>query len=234
MNKKTRHQSKIRVAAMRLFNRLFAKISVALCSNMTKYIERKRPDYVFDFDIVRSSSLELVAHEIYESKIAGDVAELGVYRGDFAEKINKAFPDRTLYLFDTFEGFDERDIEKENQEGHNRKYHDFSKTSEKSVLKRMRFPENCIVKKGYFPETARGIENNFVFVSIDVDLYEPIYQGLRFFYPRLVKGGYIFVHDYNQEKMYPGTKVAVKKFSKETGVSFFPLSDIAGSAIFFK
>ncbi|MDR2564224.1 MAG: TylF/MycF family methyltransferase, partial [Prevotellaceae bacterium] len=221
----TARQSKIRKKAIRWFNRFFSRISIALCSNMTNFIGRKRADYVFDFDIIRSSSLELVAHEIYENNTAGDVAELGVYRGDFAEKINKAFPDRKLYLFDTFEDFDEKDIEKEDQEGYSKERHDFSKTNEKIVLKRMKFPENCIIKKGYFPETAKDIDNNFVFVSIDADLYEPIYQGLQFFYPRLVKGGYIFVHDYNESR-YPGAKAAVKKFCKETDISFFPLSDI--------
>jgi O-methyltransferase len=51
------------------------------------------------------SSLELVAHEIYENNVIGEVAELGVYRGDFASIINALFPDRKLYLFDTFRGF---------------------------------------------------------------------------------------------------------------------------------
>ena len=34
----------------------------------------------------------------------------GVFRGEFASKINKCFPNSKLYLFDTFEGFDERDV----------------------------------------------------------------------------------------------------------------------------
>ena len=43
----------------------------------------------------------------------GECAEAGVFEGDFAKWINQYFPDRKLYLFDTFEGFDMRDIEKE-------------------------------------------------------------------------------------------------------------------------
>ncbi|MDR0399640.1 MAG: TylF/MycF family methyltransferase [Treponema sp.] len=200
---------------------------------MADGIGRMRADYVFDYDIIRSSSLELVSREIYDKGLDGNVAELGVYRGEFAEKINMAFPDRKLYLFDTFEGFDERDIKTEKLNGYSGCQHDFSKTNEKVVLRRMKFPENCIIRKGYFPETADGIEDNYIFVSIDVDLYEPIYKGLNYFYPRLVKGGYIFVHDYNT-KTYPGTKAAVKKFCKESDISIFPLSDICGSAIIMK
>jgi O-methyltransferase len=194
---------------------------------------RHRADYVFNYDIVRTSSLELVSHEILEKKLDGNVAELGVYRGEFAEKINNAFPDRKLYLFDTFEGFNEKDIKTEISLGYSKRQHDFSKTNEKIVLARMKFPENCIIKKGYFPETAEGIEDSFVFVSIDVDLYEPIYDGLKYFFPRLVKGGYIFVHDYN-ERLYTGTKAAVKKFCEKEKITFFPLSDISGSAIILK
>jgi O-methyltransferase len=155
---------------------------------------RHRADYVFDYDIVRTSSLELISLEILDKKLDGNVAKLGVYRGEFAEKINKAFPDKKLYLFDTFEGFNEKNIKKEISSGYSKQQHNFSKTDEKIVLARMKFPENYIIKKGYFPETINGLEDSFVFVSIDVDLYEPVFNGL---FPRLVKGGYIFVHDYN-------------------------------------
>ena len=46
------------------------------------------------------------------------MAELGVYRGEFAKEINKVFPDRTLYLFDTFEGFAEQDCDTEVKKGY--------------------------------------------------------------------------------------------------------------------
>jgi O-methyltransferase len=99
----------------------------------------------------------------------------------------------------------------------------------------MKYPENCIIKKGFFPETTTGLENEkYIFVSIDVDLYEPTYEGLKYFYPRLVKGGYIFVHDYNNITQYGGVNMAVKQFSRENNVTFFPLSDSSGSAILMK
>jgi O-methyltransferase len=229
------HQSKIRKGLVGLFNRSFfsRNFNAAICSSMVSRKGYKRPDYVFDWDIIRSSSLELVSLEIYDKKLAGNVAELGVYRGEFAEKINMAFPDRKMYLFDTFEGFNEKDVKTEASSGYSNQQHDFSKTNEEIVLQRMKFRENCIIRKGYCPETANGIEDKFVFVSIDADLYEPIYNGLKYFYHRLVKGGYIFVHDYNTN-LYTGAKAAVKKYCEEEGITIFPLSDIAGSAIIMK
>lgn len=44
------------------------------------------------------------------NSIEGSVAEAGVYQGNFSAVINKCFPTRKLYLFDTFEGFDSKEI----------------------------------------------------------------------------------------------------------------------------
>lgn len=41
------------------------------------------------------------------------MAEAGVFRGEFANEINRYFPDRECYLFDTFDGFDTRDFKYE-------------------------------------------------------------------------------------------------------------------------
>lgn len=184
-------------------------------------------------DYVRLSSLELVANEIHENKIIGNTAELGVFKGDFSSKINLSFPDRKLYLFDTFEGFDKRDILKEVEQGFSDGKQDFSDTSVENVLAKMTHPSLCIVKKGFFPQTAEGLEDTFAFVSIDTDLFEPIYQGLKYFYPRLSRGGFIFIHDYNNSE-YTGAKVAVRQFCKENDLSYFPMSDNWGSVALTK
>ncbi|MDR2169122.1 MAG: TylF/MycF family methyltransferase [Planctomycetaceae bacterium] len=188
---------------------------------------------------MRCSSLELVGHEIYENNISGAVAEVGVFRGDFAQFINLTFPDRKFYLFDTFEGFNENDAKVEIEKGYTSELFndirddDFSNTSIKHVLNKMKYPNNCIIRKGYFPQTAENIDEKFAFVSLDTDLFEPIYSGLQYFYPRMELGGYIFVHDFNN-KHYSGAKAAVKKFAKEFHVPYFPLTDIEGSAIIVK
>ncbi|GHV72918.1 hypothetical protein AGMMS49940_02200 [Spirochaetia bacterium] len=185
-------------------------------------------------DAVRYASLLLVANGIYEKKVAGCVAELGVYKGDFAKRINICFPDRKLFLFDTFEGFDARDVNAEIAQNFSTAVvtSDFTNTSVEVVLNKMKYPENCIVKKGYFPETAEGVEEQFAFVSIDADLYEPIYQGLMYFYPRLEKGGYIFVHDCNGD-MYGG-KAAVEKYAQEFNIPYFPLCDVCATIVLSK
>ena len=211
---------------------ILQKRGTVYCCSMRK-IGRKRDCYVYSTsDYMRSSSLELVANEIRENNISGSVSELGVFRGEFAKLINLAFPDRKFYLFDTFEGFDEKDVKIEGNIKVNTG--DFSKTNVEVVLNKMKYRDNCIIKKGYFPQTAEDVDDTFAFVSIDVDLYEPTYKGLCYFYPRLSRGGYIFIHDYNDGTRYTRVKEAVKKYCFDNGIAYFPLSDNCGSVIIMK
>ncbi|MDR3328755.1 MAG: TylF/MycF family methyltransferase [Prevotellaceae bacterium] len=188
-------------------------------------------------DTVRQAVLCLCGDEIKRKAVPGNVAELGVYRGGFASKINHVFPDKMLYLFDTFEGFDDKDVAVECSNrfstARETRKAKFSNTSVDLVLKAMKYPQKCIVKKGFFPQTAEGLEDRFCFVNLDADLYEPILQGLKFFYPRLEKGGYILVHDYNNSE-YRGAKEAVRQFCEGENITFLPLPDASGSAIICK
>jgi O-methyltransferase len=204
--------------------------SRVLIGNSLEYLQRDREMDVNYFDQVRLATLELASFEINQKKLNGSVAELGVYKGKFARYINQYFPDRTFYLFDTFEGFSKSDIEKEKQASFSKGDQDFSDTSVEQVMKRMPYPEQCRAMKGFFPQTAQGINEAFVFVSLDADLYDPIYAGLHFFYPKLVRGGYIFVHDFNNDH-YRGARKAVETFCDEIGISYVPLPDSGGTAV---
>lgn len=131
-------------------------------------------------------------------------------------------------MFDTFSGFDKRDIQKEGEmsiaaEG------EFKHTSVELVLSKMPFPEKCIVHKGHFPETAFGNrveEETFCFVNLDMDLYEPTYQGLIFFSKRMEHNGIILIHDYFTD-YFKGPGEAVSRFMKESGqnLQILPIGD---------
>ena len=164
--------------------------------------------------------------DIFEENIC--VAEGGVFRGDFSKEINKCFPKQKLYLFDTFSGFDKRDtdVEQANDYSTATTGNYFQNTSEEYVLSRLPHREQAIICKGYFPETTLGIEHaKFGFVNLDFDLYNPILEGLRFFYSRMSKGGCILVHDYFNPG-YKGVKEAVMHFEAEQGkLVKFPIGD---------
>jgi len=215
-----------------LFGKAFHKGKVFVGSSLS-YLHRERKVDRNYFDYIRISTLELVSHEINLKNLAGDVAELGVYKGKFARYINRYFPNRSLYLFDTFEGFDARDVAGEKENKLSSGEQDFSDTSVDSVLKLMPHPDKCIAIKGFFPESAKNIDASFIFVSIDADLYEPIYNGLVYFFPKLSAGGYIFIHDFNNDN-YKGSRKAVEQFCSENGINYLPLPDSGGSAIIIK
>ena len=62
------------------------------------------PSVLRMFD-ARVAVMRLLSEQIYQLDIPGNVAELGVFRGEFSSLISAAFPDRKIHLFDTFEGF---------------------------------------------------------------------------------------------------------------------------------
>ena len=172
--------------------------------------------------------------KIYCDKTQGSVAEAGVFEGDFAKEINRFFPDRNLHLFDTFSGFDKRDIQKERGMS-NAVEGELGNTSVESVMSKMPFPEKCIVHKGYFPETAIGNQveqETFCFVNLDMDLYEPTYQGLVFFSKRMEHNGIILIHDYFADN-FEGPRQAVSCFMKEIGqnLQILPIGDGISVAI---
>lgn len=103
---------------------------------------------------VRLSALRLQAREIEARKIPGDVAELGVYQGAFAAEINRLFPERRLWFFDTFEGFHARDLAIEAERtGVKTQRRSFSDTTIELVRSRLPHPEMARFIKGYFPES---------------------------------------------------------------------------------
>ena len=191
--------------------------------------------WAYGMDKVQHGLMQLTSYEIYQRNIKGAIAEIGTYHGFYASVMNYFFPDRKMYLFDTFQGFDRRDLEVEEKLGFNTKdYDDFSDTSRELIMAKMIHKQNVMIREGWFPESAAGLEGEtFCFVFIDADLYQPIYEGLHWFYPKLSNGGYIVVDDYNWND-YPGAKKAVEDFSKEVGVGFIPIPNTTGSVIFGK
>lgn len=108
---------------------------------------------------IRLSALRLHAREIEARKIPGDVAELGVYQGAFAAEINRLFPERRLWLFDTFEGFHARDLAIEAERtGVKTQRRSFADTTMELVCSRLPHPEMARFVQGYFPESLDFME----------------------------------------------------------------------------
>lgn len=178
-------------------------------------------------DYVRTGTLELLCRRL--DGVPGAAAELGVYRGQFARCVNRLLPDRTLYLFDSFQGFDRAAGAGEAiQAAH-------EKTSMEQVLAVMPNPERVVLKPGFFPESLEGLEETFCFVSLDVDFEPATLAGLRYFWPRLSSGGYLMLHDWGNPGL-PGPAMALNRYQMELSrrLPAVPIPDLNGTLVLCK
>jgi O-methyltransferase len=146
-------------------------------------------------------------------KVAGDMAEAGVYRGATAALMLSASGKR-LHLFDTFEGLPESENQFEKGEWTG---------SESDVRKNLgKWVERLEFHRGLFPASATGLEDlRFSFVHLDLDLYESTRAALEWFWPRLALGGAILSHDY---PLSEGVVRAFHEFFDKRREPFIPLS----------
>lgn len=178
-------------------------------------------------DYVRMATLELLCRRLKD--VPGAAAELGVYRGFFARCINELLPERALYLFDSFEGFrEDAGASASFQAAH-------ANAAEEKVLAMMPHPEQVTIKPGFFPESLDGLEETFALVSLDVDFEGTTLEGLRYFWPRIARGGYLLLHDWGSPKL-PGVAEALRRYEEEHAVRIpgIPLCDVGGTLVLCK
>ena len=185
------------------------------------------PERDLSNDYVRLATLELLCRRL--EGVPGAAAELGVYKGFFARCMNQLMPERTLYLFDSFEGFAQDACAAESFQAAHRN------TAIDQVLSIMPRPKHIVVKPGFFPKSLDGMEEQFCLVSLDVDFAKTTLDGLRYFWPRLNKGGYLMLHDWGSPKL-PGVAEALKAYEAEIGESIpgIPLCDVGGTLVLCK
>jgi hypothetical protein len=183
-------------------------------------------------DMARFYAFCLIQDQLGKEGLSGDLAELGAYKGHTAtllaataRRLNK-----TLYVFDTFEGFDERDLVGSDS-SRKQQFSDTSLTAVRSLVGEDRVQ----YVKGYFPATVKAIPEGaeFCLVHVDCDLEAPVRSALEYFYPRLCPGGFMVIHDYSS-MTWPTLEKAVDEFLASRPESLIPMPDGGGTAIFRK
>ena len=142
-------------------------------------------------------------------KLDGDLVECGAYKGASAYLMCKMFADspKLVHLFDSFEG-----LSAPNEKDGDYWSNGSLSVSERYVRLTLDGFKNYRLYKGWIPDRFNEVFNNqFCFVHIDVDLYEPTINSLNFFYDKVVKGGVILLDDYGF-KTCPGAKEACDLF----------------------
>ena len=171
-------------------------------------IVKKEVDFAF---------FPIEAYHVYsiaksQSKLDGDMAEVGVYQGGSAKLIAEVKNEKELYLFDTFEGLPKVSTKDTHFGTSYWKTGEFSNTSLENVENYLSNYKNIYCYKGKFPETSEPIKiKKFSFVHLDVDLFQSTIDCLEFFYPRMINGGIILTHDYHTD----GVKQAFNECCKD-------------------
>lgn len=158
-----------------------------------------------------------------------DFVECGCFHGHSTYMLGKllthyGFKGR-LKVFDSFEGlseFNERDISPtintSDKIEKTRKHYaaDFQTVS--TLLAPFDFID---LFPGWIPNRFPEIaDRTFGFISVDVDLYQPIKDSLEFLYPRLCPGGLVYLDDYGFNA-FPGARQAVDEYFAENPPTTF-------------
>lgn len=149
--------------------------------------------------------------------LEGDTAECGVFNGGSSFLMCLARAEQTdpfpHHVFDSFEGLSEpesRDVPTR-PESFRWKAHDLSVSEEVVRRNLLRF-QFVSFYKGWIPDRfAEVADRRFTFVHIDVDLHQPTWDSLSFFYDRMVPGGVILCDDYGSTAC-PGARRAFDDF----------------------
>lgn len=142
--------------------------------------------------------------------VPGDTAECGVFNGSSSFVICQANSEAVAsgkkhHLFDSFEGLSAPD----ENDGEHWKAGDLSYGVERVQKNLSRFEDATHYYPGWIPDRFEDVSDvRFSFVHVDVDLYQPTRDSVRFFYERMNPGGVILVDDYGFTSC-PGATQAV-------------------------
>ena len=165
------------------------------------------------------------------ARIPGDIVECGVWRGGSSMAAALSLLDcddtqRTLYLYDTFEGMNQPGAEDRDYAGAsaatqlNRtpKGHGiWCEASEADVRRNMEstgYPTDRIrYVRGPVEETIpRIIPNAIALLRLDTDWYDSTRHELHHLYPRLARGGVLIIDDYGH---WQGARKAVDEYLRD-------------------
>jgi O-methyltransferase len=163
----------------------------------------------------------------------GDVCEMGVAQGATSALIANeiATTDRTLWLYDSFEGLSAPTTEDVLLDdvlglGSMDSYAGSMAVGAELVQGRLREldfpPARTRIVKGFIePDLpAERLPDQVAFAYLDFDLYEPILTGLRLLHPRCRPGSVLMVDDFGF--LSAGVEAAVREFLAEHGDLYSP------------
>ncbi|MBO6805948.1 TylF/MycF/NovP-related O-methyltransferase [Thalassospira sp.] len=167
----------------------------------------------------------------------GDIAECGCWKGQSTYMIAKLIQQRgeaSFHVFDSFEGlssFEDQDIDRNKTRDlthldSRRKHFASDEAKVRANLRNFNF---ISFYRGWIPDRFPEVEwASYKFVHIDVDMYQPYIDSIRFFYPRMLRGGVLVFDDYGSSG-FPGARRAVDELAEEFRPTVFLRFPLGGA-----
>jgi O-methyltransferase len=145
----------------------------------------------------------------------GDFVECGSYNG-FSAKILAANCKQTLHLFDSWQG-----ISKLSE--FDNKYYETQKwiCNLEDIQNNLSGFDNIKYYKGWYPDKFGEVDKEISLLHIDASIYHSTKLSLEYFWPKLIKGGYLIVNFH--EDYSTGAKKAVLEKFDESQLEVYPL-----------
>jgi len=186
--------------------------------------------------IRRLNDLQLCIETVLREGIEGDLIETGVWRGGaciFMRAVLAAHgvEDRKVYVADSFAGLPKPDVDRFPADTGDALHRAaFLSVSQAEVEDNFRkydlLDDQVVFLKGWFKDTLPAAPmRQLAVLRLDGDMYGSTMDALTNLYPKLSRGGYCIIDDYN----WPGCRQAVDDFAAQQGITLtINTGDLAG------
>ena len=157
------------------------------------------------------------------SHLEGDFVECGTYKGGYVRAIIEYLDfeklDKSFYLLDTFKGLVQELMTEEEKKLRRKVYEDCYE----EVVERFKPYKNVKLIKGIIPDTLPLVQvDKIAFMSIDMNNAKPEIESMKYFWPKIVKGGMVVLDDYGFRGYEPQYR-AHNEWAKSNGVKILTL-----------
>ena len=168
----------------------------------------------------------------------GVIVECGVATGFTLLILCKISRKKKIYAFDSFEGFPQETSSNDQEklfevlklQKWNYKFMTIDLVKKNLInnnISKEEVDQNVVFKKGFFPDSFEGFNEEISFLHLDVDLYKSYKDCLEFFFTKLKKGGIVTFDEYDEDKLrfkkesshkWLGAKVAIDEFVEKNNL----------------
>jgi hypothetical protein len=183
------------------------KVQILYDLNFQNSCKEVRPNTLLD-----TNRLVNLWEYCQRSNPEGVILEVGSYKGGGALHLSNCQPQRKVFIFESFEGFETVD-EKLDINFNMKQFKDTAQAKVESLFNAK--GRTAIVTPGFFPDSAKNIEIPAIsFVHLDVDIYKATIESLLYLDDKMMDKSFIVLDDCRRG--CEGVDKAVDEFIKQS------------------